>query len=77
MTLKGQNLIQFSVRKAFRSLLQKAELWNGLPREVVESPSLKVFKKQLEEAPSAMIQLKKWWLVKTGLDDLGGLFQAQ
>lgn len=29
--------------------------WNGVPREVVDSPSLDVFKKQLDVAFSAMV----------------------
>lgn len=31
--------------------------WNGLPREVVESPSVEVFKEQLKVTCDAMVQL--------------------
>jgi len=32
--------------------------WNGLPREVVEAPSLETFKARLDGALSNLIQLK-------------------
>ncbi|KAJ7409570.1 hypothetical protein BTVI_56095 [Pitangus sulphuratus] len=38
--------------------------WNGLPREVMDSPSMEVFKKRLDVALSAMVQLKRWcWVI--------------
>lgn len=46
---------------------------NGLTTNVVESPSLEVFKEQLDVGLGAMV----CWCggVQSGVDDLGGLFQ--
>lgn len=59
-------------------LERAVEHWNRLPRQVVESPSLKEFKKQLDMALSAIVYLKWCCSVKkVGLNDLGGFFQPK
>ena len=40
-------------KKLFMERVMK--YWNGLPREVVEPPSLDVFKKRLDKALGAMV----------------------
>ena len=50
--------------------------WNVLPKEVVESPSLEVFKSRVNIALRDMVQLGMVSVrLIVGLDDLQGLFQ--
>ena len=44
----GLKLHQGRLRMLGNTSLKVVRCWNGLPREVVESPSLEVFKKQLD-----------------------------
>ena len=48
--------------------------WNRLPREVVESPSLEVFKKRVDKALKDVVY---WAWLMVGLDDLKGPFQPK
>jgi len=42
--------------------------WNGLPREVVEAPSLEIFNTRLDRALSNLVSLAVSLLTAVGLD---------
>jgi len=51
---KGEKLFHLNMRKNFFPL-RVMEHWNRLPREVVESPSLEIFKTHLEEVLCSLL----------------------
>ncbi|KFP08546.1 hypothetical protein N300_13624, partial [Calypte anna] len=49
-----QGRFRLDIRKNFFTK-RVIKHWNGLPREVVDSPSLEIFKKRLDAALSAIV----------------------
>ena len=49
--------------------------WHGLPREVMKSPSLEVFKNGEDVAPRVIVSGHGWDGLVVRLDDPSGLFQ--
>jgi len=59
--------LRLAIRKTFFTM-RVVKHWNGLPREVVDAPSLETFKARLDGALSNLMWLKMSQLVAGGLD---------
>ena len=62
-----QGRFRLDIRKKF-STMRVVKCWNGLPREVVEAPSLGTFQTRLDRALSTLISLAVSLLAAGGLD---------
>ena len=59
---------RLNIRKNFFFVMGVLRHWHGLPREVVDSPSLETFKLRLDRALSNLIELKMSLLAAGKLD---------
>ena len=74
----GQGRFRLDVRKKFFTQ-RVVTHWNGLPKEVVDAPSLEAFKARLDEALGSLVQWLANLPVAGGLklDDCYGHFQLR